>query len=405
MIEGSSLPKDLKDRILSDSPPPPGVREEIHVTAEKTAAGPHPAKIIVKSLKFEPGDPARVPPPGHKDGRVLFLSGPRTATWIPIDQEGINRAVKTFQTRLLMGSVFILGLGFVVSAIVADRMASPMRALARAARTVESGQIGHQIDVKATGEAREAVDAFNKMSARLSELEEQALAMREREHMSELGEVARGLAHALRNPLHALGLSVDQLASQAAEEREGEDLRETARRQIRNLDTSIRSFLAFATADSTAEEEIDAASIAEDVALSALQDTRGRISLNVEAPAERPRLKAVSAELRAALQALVDNALDASPDGSAVEVSVRRLDEGRVRYAVSDRGSGVPLEVRARLFTPHLTTKAHGSGMGLFLTHRLAVTRYAGSLTLEERDGGGTVAVLVVCDRMGGPRG
>ena len=73
----------------------------------------------------------------------------------------------------------------------------------------------------------------------------------------------------------------------------------------------------------------------------------------------------------------------------------RSLQPGeRRRLEVEDEGPGIAREIRARLFTPHATTKANGSGMGLFLAQRLAGHRYHGSVRLDDRDGQGTIARL-----------
>ena len=66
------------------------------------------------------------------------------------------------------------------------------------------------------------------------------------------------------------------------------------------------------------------------------------------------------------------------------------------RLEVLDRGPGLAPEVRDRLFTPHVTTKGHGAGMGLYLAERIVRTRYEGSLALRDRPGGGVRAVLEV---------
>lgn len=110
------------------------------------------------------------------------------------------------------------------------------------------------------------------------------------------------------------------------------------------------------------------------------------------------RLRALTAELRAVVQALVVNAVDASPDGAVVTVRLSAA-AGRVCVEVLDEGAGVAEEIRPRLFTPHLTTKPHGAGMGLYLAHRVATGRYRGSLSLEPREGGGTRARLELGER------
>jgi signal transduction histidine kinase len=208
------------------------------------------------------------------------------------------------------------------------------------------------------------------------------------------------MAHALRNPLHAVGLSVEELASRLPDDPGAAEMAAAARRQIAGVDGTIRSFLALAAEGGT-EEEVDMRALAEEVALSALQGARGRVRVTVEAGEARPRIRAVAPELRAAIHALVVNAVEASPDGAEVSVQVEARGGGSARVTVDDEGPGLPGEVRARLFTPHVTTKPSGSGMGLFLAHRIATTRYGGSLSLDERPPRGTRAVLDLGPRTG----
>lgn len=331
----------------------------------------------------------------------LFIEGPDEKARIAIPGGGVKDAVARFRTRLVLGSLGIVAVGLLAAAFVAHRVTRPLVELSRAARTVGEGAFGAQVTAREGGEVGEAIAAFNQMSSRLEELEREALALKEREHLGEMGEVARGMAHALRNPLHAVGLSVDELAARLPGDTEAGTLAAAARRQIAGVDGTIRSFLALA-AGGGAEEEVDVRSLAEEVALAALQEARGRVRVTVAPGEARPRLLAVAPELKAALHALVVNAVEASPKGAEVVVQVEPLGEGGVRVTVEDDGPGLPGEVRARLFTPHVTTKPSGSGMGLFLAHRIATTRYGGSLVLEERAPRGTRAVLTLGPRAGG---
>jgi signal transduction histidine kinase len=331
----------------------------------------------------------------------LFIEGPVARTRIPIPETGVKDAVTRFRTRLVLGSLGIVAFGLLAAAFVAHRVARPLVELSRAARTLGEGGFGTQVAAREGGEVGEAIAAFNQMSSRLEALERESLALKEREHLGEMGEVARGMAHALRNPLHAVGLSVDELASRLPDDPGAAEMATAARRQIAGVDGTIRSFLALAAEGGT-EEEVDVRALAEEVALSALQGARGRVRVTVEAGDARPRIPAVAPELRAAVHALVVNAVEASPDGSRIAVRVEARDAGGARVTVEDEGPGLPDEVRARLFTPHVTTKPSGSGMGLFLARRIATTRYGGGLALEERLPCGTRAVLDLGPRTGG---
>lgn len=377
--------------------------EETEIEPAQTgpASEPTPGRIVT-TVEVRTDAEGRVVRRTRTEGtkgptRFLVVTGPHVAARIPIPEAGVARAVERFRNRLLLGSLGLCALGLAAAGFAAHRVSAPLRKLSSAARSVGEGRFGEQVGASATGEVGEAIQAFDRMSARLQELEREAVAAREREHLGELGDVGRGLAHALRNPLHALGLAVDELASRAGEE--GEEIAASARRQIRSVDRSIRSFLALAS-DGGAPERVDLRGLAEEVALSAAQDARGRVRVTVESPEGDCHLVGIPAELASAVQALVVNAIEASPDGGAVVVRVSPREGDAVTLSVEDEGPGLPEEVRGRLFTPHVTTKPTGSGMGLFLARRIATTRYSGDLALAERERG-CRATLTLRDRSG----
>jgi len=336
---------------------------------------------------------------------------------VPVPTSGVEHAIERFTRRLLLASLALFGGALLLGVVVAHRFTRPLHDLAAAARRVGGGDLGVRAPA-APGEVGEAVAAFNQMSEQLLALDAETRRLRASEQLSELGEVGRGLAHSLRNPLNALGLALDQLAERAAagEATAGDattavtagpntaEVAAAARRQIRRIDTALRGFLALSATDAAAVE-VDLVAVARDVALEALQTRpagNGTPRVEVVATAEPVRLRGVEAELRAALQALVVNAVEASPSGAPVVVTVGGAHaeaSTRAIVTVDDDGPGVPPSVRQRLFTPHVTTKAAGAGMGLYLAHRLATTRYGGTLDLADRPAGGTRAALTLADR------
>ena len=332
---------------------------------------------------------------------ALQLRGPGLAAEVPIPRLGLQEKLDDFQRRILFGSLLLLTAGLAAAAYLAHRVAAPLLRLSQAAVAVGDGGFGVAVDERAgAAEVRQALHSFNRMSARLRELSEQNRRLAQERHLGEIGEIARGLAHSLRNPLHALGLSVDELADRASGDRpSGEDLSlaAAARRQIARLDRGIRSFLVFASQSDVERQPVDLGILAEDVALEALQQQHG-VRIEVEKLPGDLELEAVEQELRAMVQTLVVNAVEASPPDGKVELRAGR-DGERCWVEVADRGPGLAPEVRERLFTPHLTTKASGSGMGLFLAQRLAAGRYGGRLELHPRAGGGTLARLELGSR------
>ena len=318
---------------------------------------------------------------------------------IALPSDGMSAALQSLTNRQMMGSGLILFLGLLAAAILSHRESRPLRELAGAAHRLGEGAWGTQIPHLGGGrEMRQAVGAFNQMSARIEALNREAENHREARHLSELGDIAQGLAHTLRNPLNTLGLSLEELGAQAKDSERSEPLVDQSRRQIRRIDRWIRSFLALASEGRGQIESIDIQSLLGDVALETMHQDRVRVNLQI--PAALPLLTGVAPELRAVVQALVVNAVDASPPGGEVVVNagVKGIQIG---IDILDRGPGIPQAIRERLFTPHQTTKVHGSGMGLYLAQRIATNRYHGRLELLDREGGGTHARLTLPLRNG----
>ncbi|HXT49720.1 MAG TPA: HAMP domain-containing sensor histidine kinase [Thermoanaerobaculia bacterium] len=384
----------LDPLVLAEPPKGPPGTEEARGVIERQTMGPDGTITTERHTvraRFEPGSAAH----------VVVFRGPKDANaqQVPVPTSGVEHAIERFTRRLLLASLGLFGGALLLGVAVTHRFTRPLHDLAAAARRVGGGELGVHAPA-APGEVGEAVAAFNQMSERLAALDAETRQLRASEQLSELGEVGRGLAHSLRNPLNALGLALDQLAERATPE--GAATADAARRQIRRIDGALRGFLALSAGDAAATE-VDLTAVARDVALEALQTrSNGGDAARVEvvAPARPVHLRGVEAELRAALQALVVNAVEASPAGGLVVVTVGERDSvGVVTLAVDDQGPGLPASVRERLFTPHVTTKAAGAGMGLYLAHRLATTRYGGALVIADRPESGTRATLTLSDR------
>ena len=316
---------------------------------------------------------------------LVFSDGAGLERKIPIPVRRTQRIVTETASQGLAISVGLLVVGLATSAMLASRLTRPLRGLAAGAEAVGHGELGVQVREDAAGEVGELQRAFNRMSSRLAILESERERWLEREHLAQLGDLSRGLAHTVRNPLNTLGLAVEELARDRTDEA---SLVATARAQIRRIDRWLRSFLALAAGEAAAEETIDLRSLVSDVTLEAIQDGA---SIDLRLPDEELPVRGVPTALRAAIANLVENAVDASPVGRTVEVRLRRED-GSAVVAVADHGSGLPEEVRRRLYSPHVTTKSGGAGMGLFLARQLVVGMHGGRLVMTDGPVDGTVA-------------
>lgn len=334
--------------------------------------------------------------PGHDTQRsALLLRRDGNSEQIFISDAALNAAVERYQRQLGWGLLVLVGVGLLLALGLAARISAPLAALARAAERLGRGEWNAPLDEAGPPEVRASIAAFRRMREDLQRLDAQAERLRADRELVELGEIGRGLAHSLRNPLHALGLSLDALAAGAADERTQARI-VIGREQLARIDQALRGFLALAVGAGTQPETVRLKPLLDDVVLEASQRAQGRVQIRRECA--EVMLLGVPAELRILLHTLVINAVEASPDGGSVDIQLTALEPG-VRIRVSDEGPGLTPAIRARLFQPHTTDKPTGAGMGLFLAERLARLRYAGSLRLDERDPRGTAALLELQDR------
>ena len=307
----------------------------------------------------------------------------------------VERVQATMKRSAAVGGMLLV-VGLVASAVLSRRLTRPLRELADGAEALGHGDLGVQVPVSAVGEVGDLQRSFNRMSERLAELEAERDQWQRREHLAQLGDLSRGLAHTLRNPLHTLGLAVEELAEGDGDRK---DLVATSRTQIRRIDRWLRSFLALGAGESAAPEVVDLDDLVRGVALESVQ--QGSV-VEVESDGTGILAQVVPGAVRAALANLVENATEVSPAGEAVVVVLERAG-GEAVIRVVDRGPGLPEEVRQRLFAPHVTTKVGGSGMGLFLARQLIEGMHGGRLEIADGNVGGTVAAvrLPLADRTG----
>lgn len=398
----TSVHRDVEDR--GDG----SVEKTIEWIAETPAEAngtPSTENHQVRRVETVTGDPMKVrklvlkvEDDAKKDKRFLVVTeDDRRLHRIPIP---VSPTLKRIRENMREGAGvggLLLVAGLFASALLASRMTRPLRSLAEGADLLGRGDLGVQVPETASGEVGDLQRAFNRMSQRLQELEGERQMWRQREHLAQLGDLSRGLAHTLRNPLHTLGLAVEELAGG---ETGRPDLVETSRAQIRRIDRWLRSFLALGAEESMEPEEIDLGELVKDIALEAVQQGA---DIRVEERDEL-RVRGVPGAVRAAISNLVENAAQASPAGKPVEVAAWRDGDTAV-VKIVDRGDGLSPEVKERLYSPHVTTKVGGAGMGLFLARQLIVGMHGGDLEIADSEGGGTTATVRLPLVDGGARG
>jgi len=356
--------------------------EEITARLRESANGPQ--------IELRGGEPGAPP--------MLWVRSVDREQSIALPRAGVDAALATFQQRLWIGLLLLLLLAILVASWLARRLALPLARLADAADGVGRGALGAQVIEQGPPEVRRSLVAFNRMSSELQRLDRETTRLRADRELAELGEIGRGLAHSLRNPLHALGLSLDALASHAPEAPAAQALANAGREQLSRIDQALRGFLALAAGSGALAEDVSLAAVIDDVLLEASQRAGGRVQLSRSG--DDITVRGVAAELRILVHTLVVNALEASPEGGRVQIQIHPRAAGGAQIAVLDQGPGIAPAIRQRLFAPHVSSKPTGAGMGLYLAQRLAQQRYAGGIELEGTGAGGTRATLSLADRV-----
>ena len=217
-------------------------------------------------------------------------------------------------------------------------------------------------------------------------------------------EVARRLAHEIKNPLTPIQLSAERLEMKLADRLSREDA-ETLRRgtetivnQVAALKSMVDDFRDYARLPAPAPKPLDLNALVRDV-LVLYENSSVPIALQLSAGL--PPVWADSAQMRQVIHNLVQNAQDAlesaaGTDGIRPAIEVRtELAGDRVRLAVSDNGGGFPEELMARIFEPYVTTKPRGMGLGLAIVKKI-VDEHHGSVAIENRPTrGASVSVLL----------
>ncbi len=216
----------------------------------------------------------------------------------------------------------------------------------------------------------------------------------EAERLAELGEVAAGLAHEIRNPLNAMGLNLELLEERLREAGRGgpppADLAQAARQETSRLSRLLGDFLSYARPSPLSPVPSDLNDAAgEAVSFLAPEAARRKVRLAFTPHAGGAPARLDPARVRQVVLNLVANALDAveAEGASAREVDVRVEDAGaRWKLAVTDKGPGVPPARTADLFKLFVSTKPAGTGLGLPIAERI-VKAHGGTLTLTSRSG------------------
>lgn len=329
---------------------------------------------------------------------ALPLAGPQQET-LGVLLLGSSRAeVVRLKRRvrdiaLMVGAGGIL-LGLAFSRWAAARVTRPVEELAAAASEVAAGKWDVKVAAASNDEIGQLAESFNRMTHELITQRDKLL---QSERVAAWRELARRLAHELKNPLFPLQITIENMlkAREQSPAEFDEVFREstaTLLAELNNLKAIVGRFSDFSKMPVPERQRMqlnDAVRAAARLFEPQLQAREGTpIKLQVELETVLPRVQADPELLHRALSNLILNAIDAMPNGGRLTLRTRALDRA-VSLEVSDTGAGLTPEECARLFTPYYTSKQHGTGLGLAIVQSV-VSDHGGRIHVESAPDKGT---------------
>ncbi len=335
------------------------------------------------------------------DATAMPLKAPDGSVLAVLVTVNSRRAFVELQQHIRAIAYVVAGIGILLSIVaslwITSRLTRPIERLATAASEVAAGKWDTQVEIDSHDEVGTLADSFNEMTRQLSEQRERLV---QSERVAAWRELARRLAHELKNPLFPLQLTVENLARArnlptAEFEEVFDESVQTLSGEVANLKNVVARFSDFSKMPKPQLQDVNAGEAMQRVATlytPVLQQHQPPITLEWRPNPEPVMIAADPELLHRALSNLVLNSMDAMPDGGMLRLGLQRKEEF-AELTVSDSGTGMTAEECERLFTPYYTTKQNGTGLGLAIVQSV-ISDHHGTIRVHSMPGSGSTFVI-----------
>jgi nitrogen fixation/metabolism regulation signal transduction histidine kinase len=299
-------------------------------------------------------------------------------------------------TILILITLAILFLAVWFGFYLAKGVTVPIQLLAEGTREVAGGNLDYRIDIEAEDEIGTLVQSFNTMTQDLSRSRDElvraqrALAWRE---------VARRIAHEIKNPLTPIQLSAQRLQRRYREKLSGEDRKvfqectETIIKQVEDLKSLVNEFSLFARLPTINPAPNDLNQIARE-AVALFREAHRHLDFELNEDKRLPVFDVDPDQMKRAFINLLDNAVESIEGPGRVKVEIIYEEELQMaRVEISDTGRGIQMDDIERVFEPYYSTKSHGTGLGLTIVQRI-ITDHYGHIRVTANEPKGTRFIL-----------
>jgi signal transduction histidine kinase len=302
--------------------------------------------------------------------------------------KNINDEVSSFLVSLMNVYVFLLICAAILAYFVSNSITKPLTIISEKLRILNLNKRNEPIEWNSNDEIGTLVSEYNKM---ITELEQSAQKLAKSERESAWREMAKQIAHEIKNPLTPMKLSIQYLQRAINDgnpniEQLAKKVTKTLEEQIENLSSIATAFSSFAKMPKAENELINLNDLLKSIAELFNREKLGLITFTSKC--EDAFVFADKNQLVSVFNNLVKNALQSIPENREgfVEIEVSET-EGWINTSVRDNGSGIPVENRDKVFVPNFTTKSSGTGLGLAITKQI-IDGAGGTIWFETSDDG-----------------
>ncbi|MFT5859255.1 MAG: two-component system nitrogen regulation sensor histidine kinase NtrY [Flavobacteriaceae bacterium] len=310
-------------------------------------------------------------------------------------QREFENQIQKFLVAIINVFILLLAISIVLAIFISTWLTSPLRILQESFARVKFGKHNEQIQYEREDEIGALVREYNK---KLLELEFAAEQLAKSERESAWREMAKQVAHEIKNPLTPMKLSVQQLLRvyDPNDPKSGDKLRKVANSMIEQIDalTNIANeFSTFAKMPNPREERFNLVALVKGV--SEVFDTDD-VLLTVDTVSEEIYVKADKDQFVRVFNNIIKNSIQAIPSERGGQIDVKLFtNKNKVHVTISDNGVGIDPSKEGKIFVPYFTTKSNGTGLGLAMVKQI-IENHHGTIDFETTLGEGTTFELIL---------
>jgi two-component system NtrC family sensor kinase len=288
--------------------------------------------------------------------------------YVGAKQASFQSLLNSINQRILLVAFGTILLTIVITTPVSSMITRPLnqlKDLVEANRRVADGDMTVRVPVRASGEVGLLTSSFNTMLDTLQDTQDQLV---QSEKLASLGQLAAGVAHELNNPLGTILLYSDIVKKELGPDSAYTDDLEIILSETKRCKSIVAALLEFARQNQVVTQPTNLNNlILSVIELHIKQCEASSVEVHLKLDPALPKIQADPNQITQVVVNLVENALDAMPDGGIFNICTRNEPRGMVTMEFEDTGIGIPPENQSKLFTPFFTTKPLGKGTGLGL--------------------------------------